>query len=59
MEANETTLISGRILAEFEEDASQFLVGESEYVSVPTAAPAVQPAPIISLANAIQHVKPT
>jgi len=39
MEPNETTLISGRIVAEFEDDASQFLEGEAEFVSPPDTIP--------------------
>ena len=35
MEPNETTLISGRIVAEFEDDAGQFLAGEAEFVRPP------------------------
>ena len=43
MEPNETTLISGRIVAEFEDDASQFLAGEAEFVRAPETT-AVMPA---------------
>ncbi len=35
MEPNETALISGQIVAEFEDDASQFLAGEPEYLRAP------------------------
>jgi hypothetical protein len=42
MEPNETTLISGRIVTEFEDDASQFLAGEAEFVHA-VEAPAVTP----------------
>jgi len=35
MEPNETTLVSGRIVAEFEEDAAPFLSGEAEFVRAP------------------------
>lgn len=50
MEPNESTIIiTGRILAEFEEDASQFLSGEPEFVSVPENAmvkpPSAPPVP--------------
>ena len=48
MEPNETTLVSGRIVAEFEDDASQFLAGEAEFVRAPetkTSMPVTAPAP--------------
>ena len=32
MEQNETILVSGRLVAEFEDDASPFLAGAAEYV---------------------------
>jgi hypothetical protein len=40
MEPDETT-VSGRIVAEFEDDASDFLAGEPEFVSTSPAAPPV------------------
>jgi len=43
MEPNETTLVSGRIVAEFEEDAGHFLSGEAEFVRAPETT-AVMPA---------------
>jgi hypothetical protein len=44
MEPNDTILTSGRIVAEFEDDASQFLVGEAEFVRTPNAIPVLPPA---------------
>jgi hypothetical protein len=59
MQADETILVSGRIVAEFEDDASQFLAGKAEFVcasetavitpttaSVPPAIEAVQIKPV-------------
>ena len=35
MDQIETILVSGRIVAEFGDDASQFLSGEAEFVGIP------------------------
>jgi hypothetical protein len=47
MQPDETILVSGHIVAEFEDDASQFLAGNAEFVGasetaviMPTTAPA-------------------
>ena len=48
MDPIETILVSGRIVAEFEDDASQFLSAEPEFVGVPETkgiAPATSPPP--------------
>lgn len=59
MEPNETTLISGRIVAEFEDDAGQFLAGEPEFVRAPeTAAPVPATVPVPT-ANGAAQGKPS
>ena len=49
MDPIETILVSGRIVAEFEDDASQFLTSEPEFIGVQETkkgiAPATNPAP--------------
>jgi len=39
MEPTETTTISGRIVAEFEDDAGPFLSGAAEFVEAPETTP--------------------
>jgi hypothetical protein len=41
MQPDETILISGRVVAEFKDDASQFLGGEAEFVRAPETAAVV------------------
>ena len=43
MEQNETILVSGRIVAEFEDDAGEYLAGKAEFICTPESA-AVMPA---------------
>ncbi len=48
MDQIETILVSGRIVAEFGDDASQFLSGEAEFVGIPEkkgVTPAAYPVP--------------
>ncbi len=58
MQPDETILVSGRIIAEFEEDASQFLAGKAEFVRASeTAMLTPTPSPVTP-ANDTAHTKP-
>jgi len=59
MEPNETTLISGRILAEFEDDASQFQSGEAEFVGAAETTAVIPATPVIPQSNDVVLVKPS
>ena len=49
MEPDNTILVSGQIVAEFEDDAGQFLAGAAEFVSAPeTTVASPPPVPPIS-----------
>ena len=42
MEPNETILVSGRIVAEFEDDAGECLAGKAEFVCAPGSTAVLQ-----------------
>jgi hypothetical protein len=58
MELDETTLVSGRILAEFEDDASQFLSGISDYVRAPETTAVMPALSLVPTANGLVQEKP-
>jgi hypothetical protein len=58
MEPNETTLISGRLIAEFEDDAAQFLAGEAEFVRTQETTAVVPATPFVPPTNGAAQEKP-
>jgi hypothetical protein len=58
VEPNETILVSGRIVAEFEDDATQFLAGEAEYVCGPETTAVVPATASAPPTNGVAQEKP-